>query len=477
MQLIRGLCDFERLSFVLAYDEGRLTDNLSFGLPTGSADIRARAHLEKLVQMQIPLPQVNRARLQTLLETELYNFFGDDEASAKERMSGDIRFQELAGSMLPGDILSTPRDIKRVTGHTKALATVLQGRVDPIDILGFCALSAKAPSQVADIAIFPEKYSVGPIDGQVANRAGFDDLDSEISGLVRFLFPQDISPQILEKLPKNRICFDEALQAVLQFGVDADLPEISDIEDLPDPDPIADLLPAGSTEIARQLTGAAERGEAVAFLTQVSAAYLPADVEVDEQLWRGLLRGLKFVQADASRQSAETGDVVARIAQMFEDRAAAQPGFHAVDILSTLINGQEWNVSARILRPYWGAEEKPSNSQALEGDDAHNLAFQYALQAKTAHAHNVFLPHLTSIAPILLLIALDVWDHEWRSGLQEALINETAETSARLLDLLFAPDIEIEQTVRHQIIGSDQIVSHLAQLWARRARKKSSNPA
>lgn len=71
-QLVRSVADFPNVSYVLAYDEDRVIEAL------GSGDRqRGQAYLEKIVQLQIPLPLTFDAEIRELLLSDMERLVAD----------------------------------------------------------------------------------------------------------------------------------------------------------------------------------------------------------------------------------------------------------------------------------------------------------------------------------------------------------------------------------------------------------------
>ncbi len=116
-QLVRAVADFQGLSYLLAYDEMRVAEALG----SGSLE-RGRRYLEKIVQIQVPMPEPFADQLVDQLLAEFGNL-----AAVKlipENWRDDDRFRELVGILVP-DVLDTPRDLKRLVGH---LARIMHQR-------------------------------------------------------------------------------------------------------------------------------------------------------------------------------------------------------------------------------------------------------------------------------------------------------------------------------------------------------------
>src|SRR5262249_31762980 len=70
-QLGRSVADFPALSYVLAYDPERIVQALGANAPDERRDERGHAYLEKIVQLQIPLPETLSEEIARLLLAEL----------------------------------------------------------------------------------------------------------------------------------------------------------------------------------------------------------------------------------------------------------------------------------------------------------------------------------------------------------------------------------------------------------------------
>jgi len=70
-QLVRSVADFPSISYVLAYDPRRVIQALGEGAAEKEREKRGSAYLEKIVQLQVPLPITFGDELITLLNAEL----------------------------------------------------------------------------------------------------------------------------------------------------------------------------------------------------------------------------------------------------------------------------------------------------------------------------------------------------------------------------------------------------------------------
>ena len=131
-QLVRAVADFEHFSYLLAYDDNRVARAL------GRGDIeRGRAYLEKLVQLQVALPQILPRQIRRVVDVRFRELV-DDPDDHRQRLS------QFLGIIAPG-ILGTVRDAKRTLSGFEVLHRLLRFEVDEVDLLGWATILAKYP--------------------------------------------------------------------------------------------------------------------------------------------------------------------------------------------------------------------------------------------------------------------------------------------------------------------------------------------
>jgi hypothetical protein len=147
-QLVRAVADFERFSYLLAYDADKAAPAL------GNGDIeRGRAYLEKLVQLQVPLPAVLPRQIRRIVDTRFRELV-DEPGEHRQRLS------QLLGILVPA-ILGTVRDAKRALAGFEALHRLLCFEVDDVDLLGWAAIQAKYPG-VEQVLRRRQEQIIGP---------------------------------------------------------------------------------------------------------------------------------------------------------------------------------------------------------------------------------------------------------------------------------------------------------------------------
>jgi hypothetical protein len=147
-QLVRAVADFERFSYLLAYDPERVAPAL------GNGDVeRGGTHLEKLVQLQVALPPVLPRQIRRILDTRFRELV--EEADGHQQ-----RLNQLLGILVPS-ILGTLRDAKRTMAGFEVLHRLLRFEVDEVDLLGWAAIQAKFPD-IEQVLRRRQEQIIGP---------------------------------------------------------------------------------------------------------------------------------------------------------------------------------------------------------------------------------------------------------------------------------------------------------------------------
>jgi predicted KAP-like P-loop ATPase len=193
-QLVRAVGDFSGISYVLAYDPRRVAQALGRG-DDKAASAHGRAYLEKIVQLPLALPVALPGELRAILDAELNQAF--ERLKLTTPVGVSLRYEDIAEAITPR-LATTPRDIKRLVGIFHPLMAMVKAEVDPIDVLGFSALMAKAPLTVERISTNPNVVVDDPLTFDEALRRseshGSDGVgqvvvEPEASILVTLLFP------------------------------------------------------------------------------------------------------------------------------------------------------------------------------------------------------------------------------------------------------------------------------------------------
>ena len=166
-QLVRSVADFRGISYVLAYDPVRVMQALGEGSDSRSREERGRAYLEKIVQLQIPLPFTQRDEFGRLLTAELQRLRG--ELDLPQEFYKAERYVALSHILIL-EIFQTLRDVKRFVAMFQVIAGMTRTEVDWIDLLAYCALLLKAPATVDKIRDDPDGIAYDAISRKALMR-------------------------------------------------------------------------------------------------------------------------------------------------------------------------------------------------------------------------------------------------------------------------------------------------------------------
>lgn len=130
LKLVRLVGRLPHVYYLLSYDERTLLDVLLRTPVTGDDEGRARAYLEKIVQVRLDMPALRAVQRAKLLNDGLDRIgasVGLLLSEADEQRLSDIYFKVLDRR------LSTPRAITRFLGQIQAFYPLLHGEVDFVD--------------------------------------------------------------------------------------------------------------------------------------------------------------------------------------------------------------------------------------------------------------------------------------------------------------------------------------------------------
>ncbi len=131
-RLVRLVANFERFSYLLAYDPDRIAG--AHGKNDGD---NGRAALETLVHLQVTLPPALPRQVRRLVGQR----FGELVEEPDEHRQ---RLSQLLSILVPG-ILGNLRDAKRLLAGFEMLYRLLRLEVDEVDLLGWAAIQVKYP--------------------------------------------------------------------------------------------------------------------------------------------------------------------------------------------------------------------------------------------------------------------------------------------------------------------------------------------
>jgi hypothetical protein len=143
-QLVKAVGDIKGISYLVAYDPGRVAQALGRGSDPDERQRTGESYLEKIIQFPISLRPLFEDDIKALLAHSL-RINGVGLPDAIEPYQQSILKQLVRN-------VRTPREIKRMTGAFAVLEEITRGEICPYDVLGYSWLVTKAPA-VRDLIV------------------------------------------------------------------------------------------------------------------------------------------------------------------------------------------------------------------------------------------------------------------------------------------------------------------------------------
>jgi hypothetical protein len=438
-QLVRSVADFPGISYVLAYDSKRVIQALGASAGESHAKDRGRAYLEKIVQLQIPLPAIFSNELARLLASELYAL--QTQLRLPENFRSIERYQRLE-KLLTEDVIDTIRDISRLTGTFHAVGGMLRGEVDWIDLLGFCALLTKAPQTVEIIRARPDQFT--------------DEIFSE-AGMMRAItgekLPAEKRLNSLVPAAENR----EGVKRLLAFL----FPTLSDASRSHDSarlDALFRRRPLLTTLRLGLVPGEYSRDDVFALFTHTPAALAATLVQAYDSdtlaplidrlddiyselpnidhinFWQGIAAFAKKPDCEWVRSYSPMHEVVQNLAEVLERCVLRNPSFHstATTIFNNLRNQGEDELTALWLRRQiflhglFGRNRRPDNTPILTAEQTDDMAKDMSRNWRMQHLSGKLIPCRWDLSPVYTMLDTGIWDDSCRKALDQELTNDRA---------------------------------------------------
>lgn len=444
-QLVRSIADFPNVSYLLAYDATRVAEALG----NGSAE-RGRSYLEKIIQLQIPVPALIPQEMTAVLRTELTHIA---DFNMPQGFLADQRYQQME-EMLVLRVLPTLRDIKRLIGTFRAVYALVRGEADWIDVLGYCALLAKAPMTAEKLKKYADILADNPFANELSRRnPRYYPPDSVLSdmiatsedgpgvrALLAALFPK------LRGVRRNAAPYVEplssrySLNAVLRLGAATDA-TWSRAE-------VTALSRKQPAEIAQELRSLEKSGKLLDFNNRVRDLYADLEGFQPDHFWRGVSL---FLEPDPPTWDKRYLGKVQQI-DSYADilmRWAGAPGMR--DILTStfesLAQAGDITIVSQLLRQH-------AASHGLDGDKPRGEAGWFLTREQTLTAiktsavawralqlEDKLLPRLWEVSALFVMLTAGAWDAECIKQLTETVRTRIEAFDAMML-MLFGPEYD-----------------------------------
>ncbi len=157
VRIIKAVGDLPHVGYVLAWDPAYVSRALK------SASVpQAKAYLDKIVQVRMPLPRLSLAAHRRLINEALEALHPDAVKSHFPRDEDRLTTLYFSGLR---ELLEQPRDVTRVFNTVSVIEPALRGEVVFSDIVGLAALMVKAPAVFKLLRKHP-RWFVGRLPGE-----------------------------------------------------------------------------------------------------------------------------------------------------------------------------------------------------------------------------------------------------------------------------------------------------------------------
>jgi predicted KAP-like P-loop ATPase len=445
-QLVRSVADFPALSYVLAYDPERIVQALGANAPDDRRDERGHAYLEKIVQLQIPLPETLSEEIARLLLAELAVL--KSEIHIPENFHSIVRFRDLL-AILTEDVITTPREIKRLIGTFHALAGMLAGEVDWIDLLAYSALLVKSPATVERMKREPDEFLENAITRRGMRRRILDEkrsIDERLADIVpaselnvgtkrvlSFMFPALAADSVdRQDAHADAISLRRPFLTTLRLGL---LPGAYSREQ------IRKFVNQQPDVIQRELRTALRDDTLQQLLDRLDELYDELTDAEHATFWSGVARFLRKPDCEWMSSYQPMSDVVRSFAEMLERAVRRTPVMAEVarSVFSNLREQGDTELIAAWLRSHlvahglFGNKKGTITSAFLSADQTETLANKMAHDWRTEHLSGRLIPCRWTLDTVFTMLDTDTWDDLCREALDATLGNDDAVVGLTLM--------------------------------------------
>lgn len=437
-QLVRSVADFRGISYVLAYDEKRVVQALGEGVDLGARDERGRAYLEKIVQLQIPLPITFTEELTRLLNAEMATLREELELPAGYESLD--RYVEVTG-ILAAHVLQTPRDIKRFVGTFHALGGMLTQEVDWIDLLAYCALLIKAPRTLDAIRTDPEAFAEDALSVKaLARRLSDEKISLEkrlaaivpaaenndgIKELLGFLFPTLSGESRSRSEHADALCFRRPLLTTLRLGLIPGEYSRSAIESL------VRHTPGDIQSILRR---AYDDGSIGRLIDRLDDLYADLTNVNHVAFWKAVAAFLKKPDCEWMTSYQPMHEVIRNFATVMDKAILRDERMRdtAIAVFTSLQNAGDTALTALWLRHHifvhelYGRKSEQSQGIFLTKEQTEAIARDMSAACRADHMAGRLIPCRWDLQPVYTMVDTGIWDNQCRTALDTALANDRA---------------------------------------------------
>lgn len=434
-QLVRSVADFPSISYILAYDATRVIQALGAGKNEIEVQERGRGYLEKIVQLQIPLPVTFSDEVGRFLTESLGSLEGN--SAPPKNFENVQRYQDIL-ALISTDLISTLRDVQRLISTYQVLKSMLVDEVDWIDLLAYSVLIIKAPMMIDLMRANPEVYlgEVSQIDLVVDQRSESreDRLERLIpaaehkagtTGVLEFLFPWISGGSHRDVEHADALCRRRTFLTTLRLGL---LPGSFSRDD------VQRLVALTPSEIEWQLRRYDENGQLAAIIDRLDELYVDLE-EVDHRsLWNGVGQFVQKPDGKWLESYSPMHQQIRNLAAILLGAAKRDPHCRSAgeSVFRTLVSTGESELTAYWLRSHihthglFGNQKTGGEDWFLGPDETEEFSRYLANRWRGQHLARKLISFRWDLQPLYTMIDLNVWDEECRSVLDELLSDDVA---------------------------------------------------
>jgi hypothetical protein len=380
-------------------------------------------------------------------------------------LSADDRYRAMASVIVP-NLVQTPRDLRRLVGVFHPLASMVDGEVDRIDVLGYAALLVKSPQTVEAIRADPNRCVVDPLTyvERARRRAPGVRRDS-LEGLVHEdevaagplllrLFPAASGNVSMEDIHSDALGRRRGLMTMLRLGI---LPgEVSRGE--------ASQLLTASAGVARDTLEAAIKDDTIGpLIDRLAETYPDQVVEDDVGFWEGA----------ADLLNAERSVTTPHFDQLIGVNGALCEILLTVSVRAPELRWKATNIALELSRtgdlaltPLWvfrhffvhglfKARADGGRAWFFDEETTNNVAINLGGQWRDQLTSGKLVPRLVNAYPLFVMRHTGAWNDACRTALQDQLSDHIV----RLAAVLFPSGSITENDVIDQLCGYKEFKS------------------
>ena len=440
-KLVRAVADFQNMSYVIAYDREHIAQALGKARNIAAARNYGADYLEKIVQIQIPLPATEPPELARLFDDGIRALVSRGvlpNGSDKHPL-----YEKTRDLILGVSDRCTPRDIARTTMMLVPILQLVGGEIFWVDLFGFAYLMSKHPEIVDAMRSKTDWFVDDPAvvtveiirvledrnsQDQKRRAVFFDGLSipAEAVALVRHLFPALAErPQRLAEEP-NRLSKRRCLRTALRLGLPPGMFSNAFVKELL-------VSPAGG--VSATLEQCESSGTLVDLIDRVGETFSIrdvkhfADLSQEVAFWIELCAFLQRRTKEApTLDRIRYAPLLDSIAQALFSRAQRKD--HSPDLASffwSLLERGDMGVVSAILRNEFHRhglfefEQNEARPSFMDKEQTIRLSEKFSREVTLLHMQGGLLPSSLTPGPYFLLSWMKSWKDEHRLELDRQL--------------------------------------------------------